>query len=107
MARITHWTIKIKWDDGIEEFIEHIGPRPDGFQLDRIDTNGNYEPGNVRWISPEGNANNVRSNVTLTHNGKTQTVSQWAKELGINPEVFRSRIKRGWSWERATASSSS
>ncbi len=24
MARITHWTIKIKWDDGIEEFIEHI-----------------------------------------------------------------------------------
>ena len=40
---------------------EHLGPRPEGYTLDRIDPNGNYEPGNVAWASAEAQAANRRS----------------------------------------------
>jgi hypothetical protein len=42
------------------EFIAHIGPRPTGRSLDRIDNNGHYEIGNVRWATREEQAQNKR-----------------------------------------------
>lgn len=37
------------WLDSFEEFLEDVGERPEGKTLDRIDCNGHYEPGNVKW----------------------------------------------------------
>jgi hypothetical protein len=43
-----------------ENFVSDIGFRPPGLELDRIDPNGNYEPGNCRWITKKENMNNTR-----------------------------------------------
>lgn len=74
----------------------------DELTLDRIDVNGNYEPANCRWISNSAQQNNKRNSRNITYAGKTQTLSQWAKEIGITPKGLENRLDRdGWSIEKA------
>lgn len=82
-----------RWKNDFLAFLDDMGSRPsDQHSIDRIDVNGNYEPGNCRWAVNSTQCNNKRNNVMLTHEGKTQTLSQWAKELGINVDTLWRRI---------------
>lgn len=50
------------WKTGFDKFLAHIGPRPSpGHSVDRIDVDGNYEPGNVRWATASEQANNTQA----------------------------------------------
>lgn len=67
--------------------------------IERIDVNGNYEPDNCTFITTQEQQFNKRDNVILTYKGETKTATEWARELGISPNVIWARVKNGWSVE--------
>lgn len=51
-----------KWEEDFWAFHKYMGPRPSkDHSIDRIDNDGNYEPGNVKWSTPKEQANNKRN----------------------------------------------
>jgi len=81
-----------------ENFLTDMGEQPGKrMSIDRIDVNGHYEPGNCRWISMVQQQLNRRNNRRITLGVRTQTVKEWCIELGIDEELFRSRLKQGWT----------
>jgi hypothetical protein len=94
-------TVCGRWLASFENFYSDMGEKPTPkHQIDRIDSNGNYEPSNCRWTTAKENSNNRRSNRLFTHNGKTQTLTQWCEEFGLKYKTCHSRIFRdGKSFE--------
>ncbi len=90
-----------RWDS-FENFLADMGSRPNGYSIDRIDNNGNYEPGNCRWATTKQQMNNQRRNRVIELNGERKTIAQWAEQLGVGWTCIRDRLDRyGWTIERA------
>ena len=84
------------------EFLDHIGPRPSNkHSLDRIDNDGHYEIGNIRWVTNEIQNRNKRTNVMLPYMGETLCITDWGKKIGIHKNAINKRLKRGWAVEKA------
>lgn len=93
------------WRTSFEEFEFYVAQLPHygkkGYTLDRIDNDGNYEPGNVRWATHKEQRRNSRRNRMIAYGGRTQCQMDWAKEIGMSAQCLRSRLKAGWSIEEA------
>lgn len=90
-----------EWRD-FRKFVEwsnSVGGRPDGYSLDRIDTDGNYCPENCRWADEETQQNNKRTNRYLTYKGETLSLSQWSRKTGLSRCAIQYRFMQGWSAE--------
>lgn len=90
-------TVCAQWLESFSSFITDVGPRPSkSHSLDRFpDRDGNYEPSNCRWATPEQQMWNRRDNHMVTIEGETRCVGEWAKLSGIKERLIRGRLKRG------------
>jgi hypothetical protein len=84
-----------------EKFFADMGERPKGLSIDRIDNDGNYCKENCRWATREEQSNNTSRTVFYEHDGKVQSITQWAREYNISRTTFDSRLKRGILFEEA------
>ena len=69
--------------------------------LDRINSDGDYEPSNCQWVSMAEQAWNKQITVWLNYRGKKITYCEAEKIGGIAASTIRGRLERGWSTERA------
>lgn len=83
-------------------FVAAVGPRPSAkHSIDRLDNDKGYEPGNVRWATRLEQNTNKRNVHLLAARGKSQTISQWAKEIGVSGKTILTRLRADWPIERA------
>lgn len=94
-------TVCEQWLDFLT-FLADVGPRPSPqHSLERLRVNDGYLPGNVVWATRKAQARNKRSNRLLTKDGTTLCLAEWAERLGLKSETIRSRLRMGWTEERA------
>lgn len=75
-----------------ENFFADMGERPIGTTLDRINTNGNYEPSNCRWADIYVQENNRTNNVFYKIDGESLTLSKIARKYGVSRSNLANKI---------------
>ena len=95
-------TVCRSWLESFSNFLKDVGRAPSPtHSLDRIDNNGNYEPGNVRWATPAEQSRNTSRTRLITFHGETLCVRDWSKNLGLGLNTVDRRLGIGWSVEKA------
>lgn len=91
-----------RWLEAFQNFYDDMGKRPSGlYSIERLDSDGHYEPGNCVWATIAEQNCNKSNNVYIEANGETQTCAEWARRLGTNQTTIYSRLRMGWSHERS------
>lgn len=97
-------TVCDEWRKDFVAFYEHVSKLEhfgeDGYSLDRIDNDGNYEPANVRWATPTEQSRNKRNNIVVEYNGEKICLKEAAERSGIKYMTLFHRYHRGWRGEK-------
>jgi hypothetical protein len=89
-----------RWLASFSDFMQDMGPRPKGLTIERIDNDGDYEPGNCRWATNREQQRNKRSNRIIFGFGKSQLLVDWARDLHMSASLLHYHLKRGRTVEQ-------
>ena len=90
-----------RWLNSFKHFVADMGVKPEGTSLGRVCNDGDYDADNCRWETIIQQNNNRRSSKLITYRGRTQTVAQWAREIGICQKTLGYRLRSGWHLDDA------
>lgn len=91
-----------RWRDSFTSFLADVGPRPSRkHSIDRRDNNGDYEPGNCRWVTSTVQNRNKRTNRLVIIGRDSRIIADWSIVSGVPAVLIESRLRRGWIPVRA------
>lgn len=96
-----------RWRNDYAAFLADMGECPAGCSLDRIDNDGNYEPGNCRWAPQVTQVRNRGSTVKIVVDGVEMSLGEAAAKAGVGYTTARWRQLQGWPVEHILAPTSS
>lgn len=82
-------------------FLADMGPAPDKYTLERKDNDAGYCKENCRWATRKEQSRNTHANRTVTIDGVTRCIAEWAEVLAIDAKTLGARLRRGWPIEEA------